>query len=138
MNLSFEGIVIAIGEVQKGTTKTGTEWCSLDFVVEESGNPEHPQSMVFKIWGQEKIKEFNIQKDEYVKVHFNSQYREYNGKFFSQQQAWRIERDNTSYNPNQNYAAPQQQPVNQAPQPQQQPVSQAPRQQVTQEDDLPF
>lgn len=99
MSQNFNGVIIAVEEVRTGISKgTGQEWASQNIVVEESGEAQYPQSMVFTIFGKDKIESINPQINEFVNVFFNAKAREYNGKHFCQLSAWKIEKDNNSYN----------------------------------------
>ncbi len=48
--------------------------------------------MDFSVFGEDKIKEFNIQMGENIKVSFDINCREYNGRWFNDIRAWKVEK----------------------------------------------
>ena len=90
-NLELNGTITAIAEVQEGTAKSsGKSWKKSGFVVETKG--EYPKSVYFTVFGEEKVEnllKFNKVGQD-VDVSFNVESREYNGKYYTDLQAWRI------------------------------------------------
>lgn len=90
-NLELKGTITAIAEVQEGTAKSsGKTWKKSGFVVETKG--EYPKSVYFTVFGEEKVNnllKFNKVGQD-VDVSFNVESREYNGKYYTDLQAWRI------------------------------------------------
>lgn len=132
-----------------GVSKSsGNPWASQDYVIET--HDQYPRRMVFRVFGEEKIKTFNIQEGEELTVSFDIDAHEYNNRWFNDIRAWRVERGTPQAQPMQaapNYAQPAQQaapyaqPVNNyaqpAPAPQPVPPA-APAPSANPEDDLPF
>ena len=143
------GKVIQISEARTGVSKTtGNPWMVQEYVIETNEN--FPKRMMFSVFGEEKIKQFNIQPGEEIKVFFDINAREYMGKFYNDIRAWRIDRPPfdeptdvpppfaTAYTPQQNpVAAPSTSTT-----PATQPTATAPTStqplQTDNEDDLPF
>ena len=90
-NLELKGTIKVISEVQEGTAKsTGNTWKKCGFVVETKG--EYPKSVYFTVFGEEKVDnllKFNKVGQD-VDVSFNVESREYNGKYYTDLQAWKI------------------------------------------------
>lgn len=90
MALELEGKIITKLPVQTGTSARGP-WSKQEFVIEyQEGN--YPTQVCFNVWGEDKVKDLEkFQAGETVKVSFNLSSREYNGRWYSDIRAWRIE-----------------------------------------------
>lgn len=78
----MKGKIIAILEKRTGVAKsTGNNWVSQSYVIES--NEAYPKKMCFEIFGEEKIKDSNIQLLEELTVNFDIDAREYNGKWYN-------------------------------------------------------
>ena len=88
----FEGKIIAKGETREGVSQaTGQPWKSEQYIIqEESGN--YPMKMSFDVFGEDRIREFNLQLDDHVKVHFSMDSHQFNGRWFNNIRAWKVER----------------------------------------------
>ena len=91
MSLKIEGKIVAILPIEKGTSKAGKEWQKMNFVVDTGAqfNPE----VCFQIFGGDKSGEFlatNEEGDE-IAVYFNVSSREFNGKYYHNLDAWKVE-----------------------------------------------
>lgn len=91
MALEIEGKIITKLPVQNGTSARGP-WSKQEFVIEyQEGN--YPNQVCMNVWGEDKVKDLEqFQAGETVKVSFNLSSREYNGRWYSDIRAWRIER----------------------------------------------
>ena len=90
MALELEGKIITKLPIQTGTSARGP-WSKQEFVIEyQEGN--YPTQVCFNVWGEDKVKDLEkFQAGESVKVSFNLSSREYNGRWYSDIRAWRIE-----------------------------------------------
>ena len=61
-----------------------------DYVIETHDN--FPRKMVFNIFGEDRIKQFNIKAGEEIVVSFDIDAHEYNGRWFNNIRAWNIQR----------------------------------------------
>ena len=87
--MDLTGKVIAIMEARSGVSqRTGNAWMTQEYVIEVPGN--FPRRMVFNIFGEDKIKQFNIQAGEEITVQFDIDAREYNGRWYNDIRAWNI------------------------------------------------
>ena len=66
------------------------KWMSQDYVIETNDN--FPRKMVFNSFGEDRIKQFNIQAGEEIVVSFDIDAHEYNGRWFNNIRAWNIQR----------------------------------------------
>lgn len=138
--MELQGRIIKVCELRKGVSRTsGNPWASQDYVIET--HDQYPRRMVFNVFGEEKIKNFNIQEGEELTVSFDIDAREYNNRWFNDIRAWRVDRTTSqAQQPMPSYGQPAQQPApyaQPAPAPQSAPpVMPAP--QTDPVDDLPF
>ena len=90
MALELEGRIARKLNVQSGTTARGP-WQKQEFILEyQEGN--FPTQVCMNVWGEDKVKELaRYQLGDKVKVSFNLSSREYNGRWYSDIRAWRIE-----------------------------------------------
>ncbi len=110
------------------SNRTGNEWKAKSFVLEVPG--EYPRKLVFDVFGADRLQAFNIQVGETLTVHFDIDAHEYNGRWFNDIRAFRIDRPQ---------AAPQAAPQVTAPiQTQAAPIDTTPFEAPSATDDLPF
>lgn len=93
--MEFQGKIIWIGDKRQGVSSKGTAWSSQDYAVQDA-TQKYPRTMCFNVFGEDRIKEFNIRMDEEVKVSFDIDARQYNGKFYNDIRAWKVERPNAA------------------------------------------
>ena len=125
--MQFTGRVRTAYELQSGIGKTGKEWRTASFLIEEEGQ-RFNQSIVVEQRG-DFISKQPLVVGRLVTVYFDISAREYNGKGFNTLNCWKVENlDNGGYQqPQQQYQQQYQQP------PQQQYQQQPPQQQQYQE-----
>ncbi len=85
-------IIVALPE-RSGVTSRG-EWKSQEFVIETFDT--YPKKCVFQVFGEEKLSSFNIKLNETLKVSFNIDAHEYNGRYFNSLMAYNVERITSS------------------------------------------
>lgn len=123
--MDLQGRVIAVLPPREGTSDRGP-WKSQEYVIET--HEQYPKKMVFNVFGADRIEQFSIKLNEEVKVSFDIDAHEYNGRWFNSIRAWSVQRmGNVSAQPTQAMVT-NSQPVQQQAVPQQQ----------GQSDDLPF
>ena len=89
--MELAGRVIAVLEARSGLAKsTGNPWMIQDYVIET--HEQFPRRMTFNVFGEEKIKQFNIQLGEEINVFFDINAREYQGRWYNDIRAWRVDR----------------------------------------------
>lgn len=147
--MEITGVIKAILPVQSGTSKSGNVWQKADFVIEEEGG-NYPNSMVITAFGDRVEKLNTLRVGDRVTARFDTQAREYNGRYFTNITLYDFAQPQLAQQPQpqqqaQVYmGAPQQQMPQQyqaAPaQPYQQPMPAQPIQQPQGQraDDLPF
>ena len=89
--MDITGKVIAIMEARGGVSqRTGNAWMMQEYVIEVPGT--FPRKMMFSIFGEDRIKQFNIQNGEEITVQFDIDAREYNGRWYNDIRAYNIMR----------------------------------------------
>ena len=87
--MDLTGKVIAIMAANSGVSaRTGNPWMSQEYVIEVPG--QYPRKMLFRIFGEDRIKQFNIQAGEEITVQFDIDAHEYNGRWFNEIRAYNI------------------------------------------------
>jgi hypothetical protein len=79
--------VIEVLEQQTGMGKNG-EWKKQDFILET--DDQYPKKICISVWG-DKIDSNQLQIGNQLKVDFDAESREFNGKWFTNLKAWKIE-----------------------------------------------
>ena len=121
--MDITGKVIAILQARGGVSaRTGNPWMTQEYVIEVPGT--YPRKMVFNIFGEDRIKQFNNQPGEEITVQFDIDAREFNGRWFNDIRAYNIIRGQVNQTVPAATAAPAGAPMT-SPFPPQQPVAQA-------------
>ncbi len=88
--MEITGKIIAVLPERGGVSKTGNEWKIQEYVLET--HEQYPRKICFNVFGADKISQFNIQAGEEMTVSFDINAREYNGRWYNDIRAWRVER----------------------------------------------
>ena len=88
VTLELTGKITHVLPEKSGTSARGG-WRKQEYVVEIPG--DYPKSVCFMVWG-DKIDQFKITEGESLTVHFDLESREYNGRWYTDVKAWRVER----------------------------------------------
>ncbi len=89
--MEISGKIIAALEKRSGTSsRTGNAWASQSFVIET--HEQYPKRCVFDVFGEDRLKEFNINVGDELTVSFDIDAHEYNGRWFNNLRAWRVQR----------------------------------------------
>jgi len=89
--MELTGKIIAEFNERGGVSnRTGNEWKAKSYVLEVPG--EFPRKLVFDVFGVDRLQAFNIQVGELMTVHFDIDAHEYNGRWFNDIRAFRIDR----------------------------------------------
>jgi hypothetical protein len=89
MALDITGKIIQIMPTTTGTSKAGKDWVKQEFVLETQET--YPKKICIGVMGDktQELKKFVTGNE--VKVSLNLESREYNGKWYTNVNAWRIE-----------------------------------------------
>lgn len=92
--MEFTGKIIAVLEPRSGVSqRTGSTWKSQEYVIEEliSSSQFAPRRMCFNVWGEDKINAMNIQIGQELTVSFDINAREYQGRWYNDLRAWKVD-----------------------------------------------
>ena len=86
--MELEGKIIFALEPKTGTSARG-DWKVQEFVL-ETLDGQFSRKMVFSVFGEDRLQRFNIQVGQDVKVSFDIDAREYNGRWFNSIRAFDV------------------------------------------------
>lgn len=87
--MELTGSIIAVLEAKRGTSsKTGNPWMMQGYVIEVPG--QYPRRFAFTVFGEDKIKQLNIQNGEDLTIQFDIDAREYNGRWYNDFRAYNV------------------------------------------------
>lgn len=90
MSLAVKGRIDQILSPQSGTSKAGKEWTKQEFVIETTED-QYPKKVCFTLFGDKVSMIGGLAAGQEVEVSFNVESREYNGRWFHNINAWKIE-----------------------------------------------
>src|SRR5690554_7986353 len=89
MSLQIKGTVIKILNAESGVSRAGKEWKKQEFVIETQD--QFPRKVCFTLFNDKVSLLDQIQEGKEVDVSFNVESREYNGRWFHNINAWKID-----------------------------------------------
>ena len=90
--MEVSGKIIAVLPERSGVSaRTGAEWRCASYVLETL--EQYPRKMNFKVFGVDRIQQFNIQVGETMVVSFDIDAHEYQGRWFNSIRAWKVDRN---------------------------------------------
>ena len=89
--MELTGKIIAVLPERGGISKAGNEWKIQEFVLETQ--EQYPRKMMFNVFGADRLAQFNIQLGEVLTVSFDIDSREYNGRWYNDIRAWKVDRN---------------------------------------------
>lgn len=90
MSLTVKGKVQQILKPESGVSRAGKEWNKQEFVIETE--EQYPRKVCFTLFGDKTSLIEGLSAGQEVEVSFNLESREYNGKWFHNINAWKIEK----------------------------------------------
>lgn len=111
--MDLTGTITVVMPAQSGVSqRSGNAWMSQEYVMEVPG--QWPRHIVFRIFGEDRIKQFNLQQGEQqVTIQFDIDAHEYNGRWFNEVRCYNVLRSVGQ----QPYGGQPSQPSNISPQP---------------------
>lgn len=85
---TIQGKITYALEPRTGENARG-KWMVQEFVLESYDQP-YPRHCVFSVFGEDRLKQFNIKAGDDVAVDIDIDAREYNGRFYNSVRAWRV------------------------------------------------
>ena len=89
--MEFTGRIIFALPAKSGLKKNGESWKSQEFVIENTEG-QYPKKMCFNVFGEDKIKSFDIKLGEELKVSFDVDAKQWQERWFNSINAWKVER----------------------------------------------
>ena len=87
--MDLTGKIIAVMQPRSGVSqRTGNQWMVQEFVMEIPG--QFPRHMVFNVFGEDRLKQYNIQMGQDYTVSFDIDAREFNGRWFNDIRAFNV------------------------------------------------
>jgi len=88
MSMDVRGRLIQVLPLQSGTSKSGNGWSKQEFVIETE--EQFPKKVCLSLFG-DKVSLLNgLSTGDQIDVSFNLESREFNGKWYSNINAWKI------------------------------------------------
>ena len=103
MALDITGKILQIMPPTSGTSKAGKDWVKQEFVIETQET--YPKKVCISLMGDKTQELSKYTPGSEVKVSLNLESREYNGKWYTNVNAWRIESAGSSPASEGNHAA---------------------------------
>ncbi len=88
--MEITGKIIQVLPEVGGISKAGNEWKKQEYVLET--HDQYPKKVCFQIFGADKIAQVAIQPGEELTVSFDIDSREYQGRWFTSINAWKVDR----------------------------------------------
>lgn len=92
--MELKGKVIQLLPLQSGMGKKGP-WKKQEFIVETQS--QYPKKVCLSIWG-DKVDQFNVSVGQMVTAAVELESREYNGRWYTEARAWKIEKNGPDTN----------------------------------------
>ena len=88
--MDLTGTITVVMPAQSGVSqRSGNAWMSQEYVMEIPG--QWPRHIVFRIFGEDRIKQFNLQQGEQqVTIQFDIDAHEYNGRWFNEVRCYNV------------------------------------------------
>lgn len=90
MSLKIKGIIKLILKAESGVSRAGNEWKKQEFVIETS--EQFPKKVCFTLFNDKFSLLEKVNEGDEVEVSFNLESREYNGKWFHNINAWKVDK----------------------------------------------
>lgn len=96
MELKVVGKITKVLPPQSGTSKSGNAWTKQLFLVDNGET--YNNLFCFELFKDEKVQKFNQYNKvgDQVEVEFNVNCNEYNGKYYTSLQAWKVSKANAN------------------------------------------
>jgi hypothetical protein len=87
--MELEGKIIHLGGIETGVSKQGNKWQKQEFVIETKD--QYPRKVMMSVMGDKvnELKRFAVGNE--IKASLNIESREYNGRWYTDVRAWKLE-----------------------------------------------
>ena len=90
MEITIKGKVVSILEMQTGEGANGT-WKKQEYIL-ETLDSKYPKKVCISVWG-DKIETFALKQGDNIEASIEIESREFNGRFYTNVQAWKVVKD---------------------------------------------
>lgn len=90
--MEIKGKVVQLLQLQTGMGKKG-QWKKQEFIIETPG--QYPKKVCLSAWG-DKVDQFRLAVGDQVNVTVDLESREYNGRWYTEARAWKLEKSGGS------------------------------------------
>ncbi|WP_194775096.1 DUF3127 domain-containing protein [Pararhodonellum marinum] len=87
--MEISGKIIQINAEQSGNSRNGNTWRKKEYILETAGT--YPKKVCLAVWG-DKIDQFDIQEGDEITAGIEVESREYNGKWYTDVKAWKVDK----------------------------------------------
>ncbi len=94
--MEIKGRVLQLLPMQNGMGKKGP-WKKQEFIIETQA--QYPKKVCLSAWG-DKVDQYNLSIGDMVNASVDLESREYNGKWYTEARAWKLEKDSSGSNGN--------------------------------------
>lgn len=98
--MQLTATLVQVLPLQKGVGKNG-EWKKQDIIVQTDG--QYPKKVCVSVWG-DKINESMLQTGKQLNISFDVESREFNGRWYTDVKAWKVELATAGNNNTNSYA----------------------------------
>ena len=91
MSFAVTGTVKEVLQTKQGVSASGKEWATQEFIL-TTDDSNYPCDICFRIFGNDKITECAVNAGESIQVFFDIRSRDYNGRWFTDINVWKIDR----------------------------------------------
>ena len=91
MSFAVTGTVKEVLQTKQGVSASGKEWATQEFIL-TTDDSNYPCDICFRIFGNDKITECAVKAGENLQVFFDIRSRDYNGRWFTDINVWKIDR----------------------------------------------
>lgn len=92
--MEIKGRVLQLLPLTTGQGKKGT-WKKQEFIIETQA--QYPKKVCLSAWG-DKVDQYNLSIGDMVNVSVDLESREYNGRWYTEARAWKLEKDSSGSN----------------------------------------
>ena len=89
--MELKGKVIQLLPLQSGTSQAGKEWKKQEFVIET--HEQYPKKICMHLFG-DRVDQYPVSEGEEVSVNFDIESREYNGRWYTNINVWKLDKVN--------------------------------------------
>ena len=89
MSFSIKGNIVNILKIDSGVSRAGNEWKKQEFIIETQ--EQFPKKICFTLFNDKTSLLSGFSNGQEVEVSFNIESREFNGKWFHNINAWKID-----------------------------------------------